>query len=237
MLGSALMQFRSWIPEMAEERFAGLKYDDELQQYTYGKMNLFFGEVFSKRMPALAKSIITGFGDDAIAAAKEKYQELKREAFEKGQEFEITEGEFIDMYIANLRSEMMELMVILSFAALLFSVVAVGDDDDEETKGIKKYAKRALSKYYNEFAFYYNPVEFTNLVKSPLPVIGLAEDVTRFSTSLAKEFYGAAFDQEIQDNAKPSKYFFRMVPVAKEGLLVMATFDDDFRKEWDIRIQ
>ena len=237
MLGSALMQFRSWIPEMAEERFAGLKYDDELQQYTYGKMNLFFGEVFSKRMPALAKSIITGFGDDAIAAAKEKYQELKREAYEKGQEFEITEGEFIDMYIANLRSEMMELMVILSFAALLFSVVAVGDDDDEETKGIKKYAKRALSKYYNEFAFYYNPVEFTNLVKSPLPVIGLAEDVTRFSTSLAKEFYGAAFDQEIQDNAKPSKYFFRMVPVAKEGLLVMATFDDDFRKEWDIRIQ
>ena len=237
MLGSALMQFRSWIPEMAEERFAGLKYDDELQQWTYGKMNLFFGELFSKRMPALAKSIITGFGDNAINAAKEKYQELKREAFEKGQPFEITEGEFIDMYLANLRSEMLELMIVLSFAALVFSVVSIDDDDDEETKGLKKYARRALNKYYNEFAFYYNPVEFTNLVKSPLPVIGLAEDVTRFTTSLVKEGYGAAFDPEMQEKAKPSKYFFRMVPVAKEGLLVMATFDDDFRKDWDIRVQ
>jgi hypothetical protein len=237
MLGSALMQFRSWIPAMAEERFSGLEYSDELQQYTYGKMNLFFGEIFSKRMPTLAKSIITGFGDNAIAAAKEKYQELKREAYEKGQEFNITEGEFIDIYIANLRSEMMELMVILSFAALLMSVVSVGDDDDQDVKGIKKYARRALSKYYNEFAFYYNPVEFTNLVKSPLPVIGLAEDVTRFTTAMGKEFYGAAFDEEVQENAKPSKYFFRMVPVAKEGLLIMATFDDEFRKEWDIRVQ
>lgn len=237
MLGSALMQFRSWIPEMAEERFAGLKYDDELQQWTYGKMNLFFGELFSKRMPALLKSIVTGFGENGIEAARAKYEELRREAAEKGQEFTITEGEFIDLYIANVRSEFMELMVVLSFAALVFSVVKVGDDDDEQTKGFKKYARKALNKYYNEFAFYYNPVEFTNLVKSPLPVIGLAEDVTRFSTNLAKEIYGAGFDQEVQDNAKPSKYFFRMVPIAKQSLDVMATFDDDFRKEWDIRVQ
>lgn len=236
MLGSALMQFRSWIPEMAEERFAGLKYDSELQQWTYGKMNLFFGELFSKRMPALAKSIITGFGDNAIEAAKEKYEEMKRDAYEKGQKFDITEGEFIDLYLANLRSEMMELMVVLSFAGMVFSVVSLGDDDDD-VEGWRRYARRALSKYYNEFAFYYNPVEFTNLVKSPLPVIGLAEDFTRFSTSMAKELYGAGFDQEIQDKAKPSKYFFRMVPVAKEGLLVMATFDDDFRKDWGIRIE
>lgn len=237
MLGSALMQFRSWIPEMAEERFAGLKYDDELGQFTYGKMNLFFGELFSKRMPALLKSIVTGFGDDGIAAAKQKYQELRRDAAEKGQEFTITEGEFIDLYMSNIRSEMMELMIVLSFAALVFSVVKVGDDDDEQTKGFKKYARKALNKYYNEFAFYYNPVEFTNLVKSPLPVIGLAEDLTRFSTNMGKEMYGAAFDQEVQDKAKPSKYFFRMVPIAKQSLDVMATLDDDFRKEWDIRVQ
>jgi hypothetical protein len=28
-----------------------------------------------------------------------------------------------------------------------------------------------------------------------------------------------------------------MVPVAKEIMLLTATFDEDFRKDWDIRIQ
>ena len=236
MLGGAFMQFRSWIPEMVEERFAGLKYSDELQQWTYGKMNLFFGELFSKRMPALAKSILTGFGDNAIEAAKQKYQEMKRDAIEKGQEFTISEGEFIDLYLSNLRSEMAELVTVLGFATLVFSVVSIGDDDDDDVKGMKKYARRALSKYYNEFAFYYNPIEFTNLVKSPLPVIGLAEDFVRFTGSMAKEGYGAAFNEEMQESAKPMKYFTKMVPVAKEGMLVMAALDDDFRKDWDIRI-
>jgi hypothetical protein len=28
-----------------------------------------------------------------------------------------------------------------------------------------------------------------------------------------------------------------MVPVAKEAMLLMATYDDDFRKDWDIKLQ
>ena len=31
-----------------------------------------------------------------------------------------------------------------------------------------------------------------------------------------------------KSSAQPTKYFFRMVPVAKEALLVTAMFDDDF---------
>lgn len=235
MLGMAFMQFRSWIPAMAEERFDSLKYNDELDTYTYGKMNLFFTELFSKRFPAVLKSLVTGFGNDGIQAAKDKYEELRREAFEKGQEFNISEGEFIDLYIGNLKSELLELGVLLGFAASILAVTkATGDDDD---KGLKKYLARALKKYYNEVAFYYNPIEFTNLVKSPLPVIGLAEDFFRFSTAVGKEAAGAAFDPEMQESAKPLKYFFKMVPIAKEGMLIMAAHDDQFRKDWDIRIQ
>jgi hypothetical protein len=237
MLGMSLMQFRNWIPDMVEERLAGLKYDDSLGTYTYGKMNLFFSEVFSKRFPALAKSIITGFGDDAIKGALQKYEELKRSALEKGEDFNISEGEFIDMYIGNIRSQMLELMTVIGFTAGVLAMAGGGGSSNDQLKGAKKYAKRALAKYYNEFAFYYNPLEFTNLVKSPLPVVGLAEDFYRFSGAMAKQGYGfATSNDKMMKSAQPSKYFFRMFPVTKEAMLMMAAYDDQFRKDWNIKL-
>lgn len=234
--GMALMQFRSWIPAMVEERFDSMKYNDELGIYTYGKTRLFFAELFSKRLPILLKGIVAGFGNDAIEAGKAKYQELKREAYEAGEEFEITEGEFIDLYLANLRSMVAELLVVTGFAASLVAMGTLTKDDDDD-KGIKKYINRGLKKYYNEFAFYYIPTSFTELVKSPLPVIGLAEDFIRFTSAITKEVVGQAFNEEWAEEAKPSKYFFRMVPIAKEAMLMQAAYDDEFRKEWGIVIQ
>jgi hypothetical protein len=237
LLGQALMQFRSWMPEMVEERFEGLRYDDELQNWTYGKFHSFFGDLFSKRIGRLLKAIMTGFGDDAVKLAKEKYENLKRDAYEKGEEFTITEGEFVDIHIGNLRSMVAELMTLSSFAAAVFSVVS-GDDENRRNKGMKQYLARALKKYYNEFAFYYNPIEFTRLVKSPLPVISLAEDMFRFVGNVSEEATGQLIgDKKWTESAKPLKYFTKMVPVAKEIMILTATFDEDFRKDWDIRIQ
>ena len=237
LLGQALMQFRSWMPEMIEERLEGLKYDDELQSWTYGKFHSFFGDLFSKRIGRLAKAIMSGFGDDAVKLAKEKYENLKRDAYEKGEDFTITEGEFVDIHIGNLRSMVAELMTLTSFAAAVFSIVS-GDDDNRRNKGMKQYLARALKKYYNEFAFYYNPIEFTRLVKSPLPVVSLAEDMFRFIGNVTKEAGGQLTgDREWTESAKPLKYFTKMVPVAKEIMILTATFDEDFRKDWDIRIQ
>lgn len=235
--GSALMQFRNWIPEMVEERIGGLQYDDELQSWTYGKFNVFFSKIFLKNIPTLLKGIIAGFGDDVIKMAKEKFEDLKRDALEKGQDFTISEAEFIDMYKGNLRSMMLELMVLTSFAVAVMSIVS-GDDEDRKNKGMRLYLARALKKYYNEFAFYYLPTEFTKLIKSPVPAIGLAEDMFRFIGALSKESYGQLTgDEDLIKSAKPLKYFNRMVPVAKEGMLLMATYDDDFRKDWDIKLQ
>jgi hypothetical protein len=113
-----------------------------------------------------------------------------------------------------------------------------GDDDTRRNKGMKQYLARALKKYYNEFAFYYNPIEFTRLLKSPLPVVSLAEDMARFIGAVVKEGGGQLTGNEKwTESAKPLKYFTKMVPVAKEVMIITATFDEDFRKDWDIRIQ
>jgi adenylate kinase family enzyme len=61
-----------------------------------GKFNLFFQELFTKRAPALLSGIISASGTNMIEAAKQKYLLLKAEAIEKGEEFTITQGEFLD---------------------------------------------------------------------------------------------------------------------------------------------
>jgi hypothetical protein len=235
MLGTALMQFRNWMPEMAEDRFGNLNYDNEMDTWSYGRYNQFFKEFFSVRIGKLALAIGTGFGSNAIQMAKDSYERMKAEAYEQGQEWTITEGEFIDMYVGNLKSMVTELTVILLMGLAYLSITS-GDDDDKG-KGVKAYVRRALSKYLSEFYFFIDPSSFTSVLNKPLPIVGLAEDLRQFTVNLVKEGYAtAAGDKKLKKKAQPAKYFFRMVPVAKEAVLTMAIFDDEFRKEWDVRI-
>jgi len=210
MLGNAMMQFRNWIPEMVEERFDGLKFDEELQTWTYGRANAFFSDLFSKRALLLGKALITGLGEGSvIKLAKQKYQDMKAEAYEKGKSFDITEGEFIDLYIGNIRALMSEIMVIIGVLTLLTSIT--GGDDDKKT-GVKKYLSRALKKYYNEFAFYYNPKELTKIIDQPLPVLGLANDFMTFGYDFTKEIVAKGVgNEDWEKEAKPLKYFNKMV--------------------------
>ena len=235
MLGSMAMQFRSWMPQMVQERFGKLKYDQDLEVHTMGKFNLFFQEMFTKRSVALLTAIVNASGTSMIEAAKQKYLLLKAEAIEKGEEFTITEGEFVDMYIGNIRSLYKEFLMILGIGALMFTMLS-GDDDDDENKGWRAYAARAFRKYYDEFAFFYFPTSWSNLVNTPIPAVGLAEDFFRFTGALTKQGYGfVTNDDDKMDDAKPAKYFSKMMPLFKEGIQIRAIFDDDFRKDWDIR--
>ena len=235
-LGMAMMQFRSWMPQMVKERTGKLRYDKDTDTYTFGKARLFFGEIFSKRGIYLAKSIINLSGNSMIESAKQKYLIERAAALEQGEEFNITEGEFIDMYIGNIRSMIKELLVILGFASLLLYIKPSGDDDDEY-KGLRKYASRAVGRFNDEFSFYYLPTSFTDLVNKPLPVIGLANDFIYFSNNVFKEGYGfVTNDEDLQERAHPLKYASKLMPILKEGVNIRAVFDDDFRKDWGVKI-
>lgn len=235
-IGMMFMQFRAWMPQMVKERFGKLDYNQDLDLYTMGKSRLFFTEMF-RRPFAMAQAIVKSTGTNVIEAAKQRYIMERAKAVEEGRDFELTEAEFIDMYIGNIRSQLREMATLIGVLALIF-MAKPGDDDDEDEKGIRKYIGRALNKYYAEFSFYYLPTSFTELVKSPLPIVGLATDFMSLVKASTKELYGTAVDDEdLTDDAKPMKYVGRMLPIIKEGLQMRAIFDDDFRREWDIRIQ
>lgn len=234
MLGSMAMQFRSWMPQMVQERFGKLKYDQDLEVHTMGKFNLFFQEIFTKRAPNLLSAIISASGTNMVEAAKQKYLLMKAEAIDKGEEFTITEGEFVDMYIGNIKSLYKEFLIILGIGALMFTMLG-GDDDDENT-GWRTYVGRAFRKYFDEFAFFYSAPSWSNLVNKPLPMAGLAEDFFTFTGASLKQGYGfITNDEDMLDAAKPAKYFSKMLPIFKEGIQMRAIFDDDFRKDWGIR--
>jgi hypothetical protein len=235
MLGSMAMQFRSWMPQMVQERFGKLKYDQDLEVHTIGKFNLWIGELFSKRAPQLLTGIINSSGTNMIEAAKQKYLLLKAEAIEKGEEFNITEGEFIDMYIGNIKSMYREFLMIIGIGALMFTILSDDDDDDQDV-GLRTYAARAFRKYFDEFSFFYSAPSWSNLVNKPLPVVGLADDFFKFTESVVSQGYGFVLnDQDLLEKAKPAKYLSKMMPIFKEGIQIRAIFDDDFRKDWDIR--
>lgn len=237
LAGSILMQFRSWMPQMMAERFGDLTYDMDMEAWQYGKARLFFKHLVDKNILPLIGELTVGFGTNTIEKAKERYTEFLIRLKEEGKITEdsefMTEAEFIDMYLGNLRSMMRELIMWLGFASLCFWA-AGGDDEDKS--GARKWIAKALRKYKNEFAFYYSPGEFTSMLKSPIPIIGLLTDAEDLVTNTIGQGIGfMRGDTEQMDENHPLKYLNKILPITKELQSTYALFDDDFRKSFDIK--
>ena len=235
MLGNIMMQFRSWIPQMVEERFGALKYDVDLESYTYGKASMFFRGLLSKNALGVLKDLVFGFNDISFNRGRELYLRARENAYKKGERFDITETEYIDLYKESLRSMLREIAVIAGVVAM---VMWIKGDDDEEKSGVRKYLARMFDKFQNEFMFYYSPGEFTSLFQNPFPILGLFRDFESLVENTGKELYGYANDDgKMMKDAKPMKYLYKIMPITKEAVLTMAVFDDDFRKEYGIKIE
>lgn len=237
LAGQVLMQFRSWMPQMMTERFGDMSYDVDTDTWNYGKTRQFAKHIFNKQALPLIKELLLGFGTNTIDKAKERYREyvirLQEEGKIEGKEDFMTEAQFIDMYLGNLRSMMKELMFLLGFASLLFW--AVGGDDDDKTGG-RMFLAKALRKYYNEFAFYYTPNEFMSMIKSPVPMMGLLGDAESLITDTIGQGVGfLSDDYDRMDKNHPLKYLAKLLPITKELQSTYALFDDDFKREFAIK--
>jgi methyl-accepting chemotaxis protein len=239
MLGQMVMQFRSWIPGLVTERFGDLAYDTDMETYNYGKARVFFKHFVDQKFLPLLGELITGFGDNAIERAKERYQEMvirRREQGDMNFEERMSEAQFIDMYLGNLRSMTRELLVMLGFLSLVLWAHTVPPDEDKEHNGARKLMAKAMDKYYNEVAFFYNPSEFQSLIKSPIPITGLFTDIYNFGEHTIKEVWGLGTgDEKLVKKSHPMKYFNKMIPVVRQFQDIFALFDKEFRTNWGIK--
>lgn len=242
IMWQSFFMFKNWIPRMADVRFQSLKYSPGTDQYEYGRMRMLWNAVFSKNTMGV-KGLIKMLGNSnepLIETAKKEYKK-KREAFaEQMEDLEMTEAQFVDMYIKGVRSEMKELMLAAGLMGILISmrVMAPEGDDDPEFKGAYRWALRGLDKLTDELTFMYTPTSFTSILNgSVFPAVGILVEFERFfTTAIKKIFWTLLGDEEKAEKQHLLKYVARSLPITKEAIQYLAIFNDDIAREYGIRM-
>lgn len=241
VMGRSFMMFKNWIPRLAEVRFGGLKYNQALDAYEWGRTTMalkFIGAEFSKAHKNLANALKAN--EKGIEFMHKMYLKAKEE-FEArhGTAFKMTPEEFYDMVRQNLKSQIRDFVFYMGLLAMFYSAKALmpDDDEDEELKAKHKFLVRALDKVSDELGFFYTPWGWEQMLNGSLfPSLGLFRDIKNVVTSLTKEMYGVVIgDDELTEKTYPTKYIMKSIPVFKEIANYMTVLVPDVAKEFGMR--
>lgn len=242
IMWKSFFMFKNWIPRMFDVRFGSLKYSPGTNKYEYGRMRMLVNGVRNMGLSSISAltKLMRNNAEPLVEIAKAEYKK-KREAFvEELQELEMTEAEFVDMYIKGIRSEMKELMLAASLMAILISMRVMAPDEDEnpEMKGMYRWALRGLDKLTDELTFMYTPTSFTSILNgSVFPAVGILVEFEKFFTSVVKKlFWTVVGNEEEANQEKILKHIARALPITKELIQYLAIFNDDMAKEYGIRM-
>lgn len=241
IVGQSFFMFKNWIPRMADVRFQSLKFQPGTNKYEYGRVRMLWNAVLSKNRTSiggLIKLLSVNNSEGVVETAKKEYQKKKSEFSRELDDLDMTEAEFVDMYVKGVRSELREVAFAVSLMALLISARAMEPDEDEHVKGAYRWALRGLDKLTDELTFLYSPSSFTNILNgSVFPAVGILAEAEKFiQTIIEKLYYEATGQDEKADRKKVSKYLFRMFPVTKELITYVAIFNNDLAKEYGLKI-
>lgn len=223
IIGKITMQFRNWIPRMVDARFAEISYNQNLETYEEGRYRAFAQFLFSKQFPAAVGELLslTGFINKDNLLFKARFEDRMKQIWdklplEKKQELNNDFNKFLELKKQNLQATMFEVQMIASFMLLILVVKPFGDDDDKDlaaTKYLAKVANRALS----ELTFFVNPASTSQILRSPVPIMGMTNDLMHLVTNTGGEIKGYILDdKKIRKKNKPTKYLFKTFPFTSE---------------------
>jgi len=238
-----MMVFKNWIPGIVEARTGALKYNAASQAYEWGRLQTwwkFGGTHFFTRLTSLIDALNTT--PKSIEQMRELY-EKQRDTYRKkyGKELNLTFQEFADLTRSNLRAQAKDFLAVSMAVSLLILAKAIAPDDDDEDPRIKAYHNfilRTLDKLQDEATFYYNPVEFEQIVAGKVfPAASTLTDGFKAMQSFMEEMYGLTFqNNKMVESAKPTKYIMRLFPFAKQMTDMLPLFAPSAAKEWGVRI-
>lgn len=241
LLGQSFMMFKNWIPRMGDVRFGEFRYQSGTDSYEWGRMSMLFNAlkfgIVSGSKSALAT--LVGSSDGIEEIARRIYQTKKAAVEANGIRFNMTEADFIEMYIKGIRTQLKEIALLMSMMGIvLFAKSEVPDDDDDRTTGVFRWISRTLDKMKDELGFFLNPLSFTSIANgSVFPSVQLLNDIVKFMSSMTMESYYLVIDDEkAKEKNHVLKYLFKTFPVSKELMTYVAMFNDDLAKEFGIRI-
>lgn len=219
----SFMMFKNWIIRQVSVRGLDIKKNVMLDEWEYGRARAFAKTWFRLGIFNINRMRQVMLGtDEGLAMLKEILDEKRKAHFLKtGQELEITDEEFYDLMRTQINNMMKELGILIGLMALVITAKAAQPPEDatDLEKNRYKWWAKLLNKTSDEIAFYYNPTSTESITKgSLLPALGLLSKTEKVMWSLTKEVYGTyTNDQELLDNAHPTKDFFDIIPGLSQG--------------------
>ncbi len=255
----SLMVFKGWIPKLALTRFGEFRKvaddfsveigEDGLttgEMYDIGRIRLFSNFLHFNILRSGKEIIdVLTVSEDGVSKIDELFDKYTRDYEQRfGEPLNMTKEEFSDMIRLNLRNQVRELALLASLLgmALALGWMAPDDDKDRATKNKFRYFQKVVDKFISEVSFFYNPAEMATTLDSGLPAIGLFEDFGRATNHFFKETTGIdLFDptksaEQVRKEAQPIKNVMKLFPVSNSILPLLASFDEEFAKEFNITI-
>lgn len=220
--GQVMMQFKNWIPRMADERFGNLRYTEDLGVWEQGRYKTMWNHIagtsfknFSNLLTGLFANgllgIGAGFSTNSIKEAAERHYDSLSEKLKK----EITREEYAEMYLANLKANAMEMQLILA-TVLLFAALK-GDDDDEKTAFDRWFIKQS-KRNLDELSFFVSPESASSIIgygKPAIPLLGLLVDIGNTLADFGGQTVGfVTGDEEQMEKNRPIGRVLNLFPAS-----------------------
>ena len=239
--GKSFMLFKNWIPRLADVRFGNLKYNAASDAYEWGRMR----NVFRIISEDVSKSLGNLYN---ILQGNEKGAEFMRQLYEKkkadyeadtGKELEMDDTVFMDLVNQNVKSQMLDLLVLLTLISLYAGVKAYQPDDDDESKNAHRFFVKATDKFKDELLYFYNPTSVLGLVSNGVfPAMGLIENYGKvLKNFMLENYYVAVGDEEAAEKNFVIKYTMRAIPSGSAFASWLPIFYPEAAKELGIRAQ
>jgi hypothetical protein len=247
IVGQVMMHFKSWMPGIFRERFGEIRYNDSIKAVDLGKYRAvgvefsnveklatidYLKEVIPQKILQFLKHLffLGKLGKLNDVGVKRMFFEqwLDENPHYKGK---ISYDEFADIQQRQLKSLMVELRILLTFAALL--MLMGGDWDDDGQKDYRQYfITRKLAaimfKANQEMTFTYNPVEFAKMLANPFPMMGLLTDASKVISNGFDETKDLLIGENVKsDNTDYLYYSSKFIPGGNQLIKFLDIFNKD----------
>ena len=231
VIGKAVMHFRNWIAPMIKERFGNVTYTEEIREWEAGRYRIFVGELTTKKLiPTMGKMFLSLLQLKRMTTDPAIAKQMHKKFIEANKDIPIGFEEYMALRNEQLATTIKELQIVLS-SVLLLATMALPDDDDR--KFYTKYPStrqfmRLANRLHAELTFFVAPASTQEILKSPIPVMRLGEDVLSFLSNTADQTRDDIFGQnnEFDRTGRGSKTK-RLLPFASWAIDLLTDFTEN----------
>lgn len=228
-----LMVFKNWMPGVLSERFRGISYDARYDLARQGRYRAFasnFGKVKDAER-FLSEADVQKFIQESILKTsakialdlitfgnyKFKYSELRAKVLYENylgkmklNHKDMPFDAFLEMKRGQTRAAIMELRWTLMLAMAMLALSADFDGDDKKAyqeSWVLRQVYKVLHRTKMETSFSYDPVQFMQLLRNPVPLIGTIGRMTKTVLNTMDETRDVAFGENSNRDVTNAGYY------------------------------